>query len=307
MDVDVIKQGAIFFIDDLNSDESVVYKGETTPKKRRPWVVVSNDKNNCYSQNITMCPLYTRNTTSLPTQVYIQRGTRDSVICCEQVTAIPKHMIDTRAYVGMLTPDTMLKVKNALKIYFDCADSNETIDIRAIITSVLTSPGIENVIASKLVEMMMVGLTTNTNIIDTNTINTESNLNNGYTNNSFNANAPTTDSSTKNDFDTTKSTINAEPNINVDSNTESVPKTKTSSTPKMIKRDKCNISRKSDRKIRGTTMSLQDCILFMKDVDSMTEYDLVEKWKSFGFIHDNSFVSKKKYSIRKRLKKEGLL
>ena len=54
-------------------------------------------------------------------------------------------------------------------------------------------------------------------------------------------------------------------------------------------------------------MSLQDCILFMKDVESMTEYDLVEKWKSFGFIHDNAFVSKKKYSIRKRLKKEGLL
>ena len=305
MDVNVIKQGAIFFIDDLNSDESVVYKGETTPKKRRPWVVVSNDKNNCFSQNITMCPLYTRNSTTLPTQVYIKRGVRDSVICCEQVTAIPKHMIDARAYVGMLTPDIMEKVKKALRIYFDCDNSNESIDIKKIITSVLTSPGIESVIASKLVEMMLVGLTANTNIMNNAMVDTVSSIDNSmnscYANDKIINDDATTNTSTEPEFN------NIAPNKNVEDRRETVPTNTSTPITKTIKSNNPKTKKKSNRKIRGVTMSLQDCILFMKDVESMTEYDLVEKWKSFGFIHDNAFVSKKKYSIRKRLKKEGLL
>lgn len=295
MDVNVIKQGAIFFIDDLNSEESVVYKGETTPKKRRPWVVVSNDKNNCFSQNITMCPLYTRTTTSLPTQVYIKRGVRDSVICCEQVTAIPKHMIDTRAYVGMLTDDNMNKVKKALKIYFGCDDSNETIDIKKIITNVLTSPNIESIIASKLVEMMLTGLTNNT-------INTTNEIIN---NNEVVADNDIVKDLNSNNFVTNNEECEVEEHTNSNNdnnitNSEVTPKTSNKPNKSGIKRPR--------KHPKGKTMSLQDCILFMKDVnDNMSNYDLVEKWKMFGLIHDKSVIAKKKYAIRFRLQKEGLL
>ena len=98
-----IKQGMIFFVDDITAEESTLFKGENTPRKRRPWVIVSNDRCNMYGHILTGVPIYTRSEITLPTQVYFEYHGRHQVIACENVTALPREMIDMRGYVGTLS------------------------------------------------------------------------------------------------------------------------------------------------------------------------------------------------------------
>ena len=67
-----IKQGMIFFVEDLSAEESVIFRGEDTPKKRRPWVIVSNDKANACLGHVTAVPVFTRTEVREPTQVYFR-------------------------------------------------------------------------------------------------------------------------------------------------------------------------------------------------------------------------------------------
>lgn len=111
------KQGAVFFVEDVSTGTSGTIKvSEYTPNKSRPWIVVSNDLCNNTSPSITMCPIFTRDSATYPTQVFYKNGSRNQVIACEQVTAIPKTMIGR--YLGTVSPHIWNEVRHALDMQF---------------------------------------------------------------------------------------------------------------------------------------------------------------------------------------------
>lgn len=119
MDYLKIMQGMMFFVDDLTTDtSSCTYTSEYTPTKKRVWIVLSNNKTNAFGCVITMAPVYTRDKITLPTHVMYNDGDVSRVICVDQLTAIPRNMIDLHGFVGMLTPETWFRVKQALNLYF---------------------------------------------------------------------------------------------------------------------------------------------------------------------------------------------
>lgn len=73
----------------------------------RPVVIVSNNKNNEYSPNVTVVPVTTKYK-GLPTHVKIGN---ESIACCEQILTIPKHYLIKRLWVLKYTD----KLKDGLR------------------------------------------------------------------------------------------------------------------------------------------------------------------------------------------------
>lgn len=83
-------------------------------KKRRPAVIVSNDKNNLFSSNIEICYLTTAEKKTLPTHVgIIVNGVRNTVLC-ENVYTICKDRLGI--YMTSLEPAEMDLIDKALLI-----------------------------------------------------------------------------------------------------------------------------------------------------------------------------------------------
>lgn len=264
-----IKQGMIFYVEDVTSEESTIFKGEHTAKKRRPWLVVSNDKNNMFSPQISMAPIYTRTEARLPTQVYFKHGDRDQVICCESVTCIPKSMIDIRGYVGTVSSSILKKVMDCLHIQFSTTICQEDDIISTMLEDKLKSLNIENIIASKLYEIIVAGFmgvrsTTSSETVTTEDIKEPCGI-----------------------VDTPTPTDLCVPDV---PKKPSEPK-KSRSTGK--------------RRAYGRRMTLNECLDFYTDSRNMTVSELYEKWKEYGIRKSKTDISKKRSSIKRRLMQHG--
>ena len=83
----------------------------------RPAIVVSNDKNNRYSPNITVVPVTSKSKKYIPTHVYVgtQGGlSKSSTVLCEEVMPVDKKRIT--GYIGHLFGNSMNQIETAIKI-----------------------------------------------------------------------------------------------------------------------------------------------------------------------------------------------
>jgi len=272
-----IKQGMIFYVEDVTSEESTIFKGEHTAKKRRPWLVVSNDKNNMFSPQVSMVPIYTRTETRLPTQVYFKHGDRDQVICCESVTCIPKSMVDIRGYVGTVSSSILKKVMDCLHIQFSTTICQEEDIVSTMLEDKLKSLNIENIIASKLYEIIVAGFmgvrsTTPSETVTTETIKKPCDM-----------------------ADTSTPDI-----VNTPTPTE-LPVPDSSKKPGKPKKSRST----GKRRAYGRRMTLDECLDFYTDSRNMTVSELYEKWKEYGIRKSKTDISKKRSSIKRRLMQHG--
>lgn len=287
-----IKQGMIFFVEDITSETSVVFKGEYTPKKRRPWVIVSNDRCNAYSHTLTGVPIFTRDAATLPTQVFFNNKGRPSVIDCGNVTAIPKEMIDLRGYIGTVSAELFAKIRTALNAQFETSYESDEITkvVNSSINTIVQSLDIKKFVMEQLCARLM----GSDNIINTST--------------------PTDIAPANATLATEVETAITETNQHADTSTEvaeKVAKKPNRSKKVTATEDVITLKKKRNypkhRKPRGLTMSMEQTLEFYLDFSKYSTAEMYEKWKDYGVTEDKNYQSKKKYIAKKRLEKEGLL
>ena len=86
----------------------------------RPVVVVSNDKNNEFSQTITVVPLTTAFKKKLPTHALVRATNRTSVVLAEQMFTVDKDRIG--AYINRCTDEEMSWIEKCIKIQLGIYD-----------------------------------------------------------------------------------------------------------------------------------------------------------------------------------------
>lgn len=106
----MIKRGQIYYIESNRQNmptDSEQYAG-------RPAIIVSNDKNNKYSEVVEVVYLTTQPKNDLPTHVRISSSNRVSTALCEQVTTVSVSRIGD--YVATCTDAEMMNIDTALAI-----------------------------------------------------------------------------------------------------------------------------------------------------------------------------------------------
>ena len=108
---DFIRRGDIYYI---NNNRGQV---GSEMKKDRPAVIVSNDMNNRYSNEVTVVFLTTRPKKEMPTHVKIRSTGRTSVALCEAPTTIDKKRVNN--FVGRASWSEMRAIGKGLDIALD--------------------------------------------------------------------------------------------------------------------------------------------------------------------------------------------
>jgi len=87
-------------------------------KGKRPGIVVSNDKANRFSPNVTLVPLTaSRTKATLPTHVMIGATNRLSIALCESVTTLSKARLTTP--LARASEAEMEEISRALRVHLD--------------------------------------------------------------------------------------------------------------------------------------------------------------------------------------------
>lgn len=107
-----VRRGDIIFTS-YRGDEDHIQRGT------RPFLVVSNDIGNKYSETILVCPLTTKEKKEMPTHYVLWPDrtngiTEKSTVLCEQIMTINKKNII--GYVGKVSFDHMLRINTRLLI-----------------------------------------------------------------------------------------------------------------------------------------------------------------------------------------------
>lgn len=104
----IFKRGEIYFVNEVRADHS-------TEHIVRPFIIVSNDKNNEFSDTLLCVPLTTNaHHAYLPTQARIMCGKNVSYAKCEHITTVPKKNV--AGYVGKANKFEMLYIDKCLQI-----------------------------------------------------------------------------------------------------------------------------------------------------------------------------------------------
>ena len=314
MDVSAIRQGMIFYVDDCTADEKITFNNERFPMKRRPWVVVSNNKNNAVSPNITMCPIYTRSETKLPTQVYFKNGERDQIICCESITTIPKSMIDIKGYIGTVSTYIWDRIHKALMIQLSDTDfiTKEKTDnvVDDIILEASRRIDIKNILVDKICDILTKGL----NSTETNNNNTENDI--------VKTQMVVMDTSVENlngcIYNITPDTIFCDTiyenlnNCNKEKESDLVNEPKVDDEIKVdeiddkIKVDDNAVKNKTGRAKGNKALPITMCKEFCDDCTHMTIDELNNKYHDYMFIKDRDALLNKRWKTAQRLKKYGM-
>ncbi|HBY56905.1 MAG TPA: MazF family transcriptional regulator [Candidatus Atribacteria bacterium] len=87
--------------------------------KKRPALVISNDRNNLYAETITVIPITSNTSKVYPFEVLLTKKEanlkNDSKVKCNQIRTIDKKRL--LSVLGSLSPETLEKVKQALLIH----------------------------------------------------------------------------------------------------------------------------------------------------------------------------------------------
>lgn len=89
-------------------------EGEYIETKTRPILVVSNEKANTFSGQVTVVPITSKEKKSLPTHVAVECGQISGIALCEWIQR--ENKADFGTYCGALDAETMRNIDAALKI-----------------------------------------------------------------------------------------------------------------------------------------------------------------------------------------------
>lgn len=104
-----MKRGEIYYIERYKSEEA-----GSEQHAGRPAIIVSNDRNNEFSETVEVVYLTTQPKNDLPTHVEIRSAARASVALCEQVTTVSVSRVGE--YVGTCTSSEMRMLETAIAI-----------------------------------------------------------------------------------------------------------------------------------------------------------------------------------------------
>lgn len=111
-----ILRGDVFFVDLGDVVDSVNSKFS----KKRPCLIVSNNRNNFFSSMVHIAPISSKETINkakrLPTRVFLEQSClqRPSTVACESILQVDKNCLIS--FIGHLSEDEMEKVNDAIKI-----------------------------------------------------------------------------------------------------------------------------------------------------------------------------------------------
>jgi mRNA interferase MazF len=112
--MDFPKRGEIWFV----SLEPVV--GHEIGKKR-PAVLISNDRNNLFAETVTVLPITSKKEKIYPFEVFLPgeetQLLKDSKVKCNQIRTIDKKRLIN--FVSTLIPEKLERVEKALLIHLD--------------------------------------------------------------------------------------------------------------------------------------------------------------------------------------------
>ncbi|OGF58634.1 MAG: hypothetical protein A2Y62_02600, partial [Candidatus Fischerbacteria bacterium RBG_13_37_8] len=96
--------------------------------KKRPAIIISNNKNNEFASTLTIIPITSREPHNAELyEVYLTKGTgglsKDSKAKCNQIRTIDKSRILT--YIGNLDNDIIRKLELAIKIQLDMTSESD--------------------------------------------------------------------------------------------------------------------------------------------------------------------------------------
>ncbi len=111
----IIERGMIFLAENKNSVGSEI-------QKRRPYVIIQNDRGNLLSSTVLCCPVTSNNNKgNIETQVFIKgnsnNGGIEGYILCEQIFTYDKSRLNT--YLGKLSENEIKMVDKALAYSID--------------------------------------------------------------------------------------------------------------------------------------------------------------------------------------------
>ena len=89
-------------------------EGEYIETKTRPILVVSNEKANTFSGQVTVVPITSKEKKSLPIHVAVECGQISGIALCEWIQR--ENKADFGTYCGTLDAETMRNIDAALKI-----------------------------------------------------------------------------------------------------------------------------------------------------------------------------------------------
>lgn len=128
---DEIRKGDIFIVV-LPKDNGHVQGGI------RPCMIVSNNKGNIFSPNVTIVPLTSQQKKLLPTHVLLNAGCggleKDSTVTAEQLMTIPKK--DLGNYIGRLNDNEIAAVDTALMVSLGLPVKTDRINNQAVALAV---------------------------------------------------------------------------------------------------------------------------------------------------------------------------
>jgi len=87
--------------------------------KRRPAVVISNDRNNLFADTVTVLPITSKVGKIYPFEIFLSkeetRLPRDSKVKCNQIRTVDKKRLVN--FVGILSSEKLKKIEEALLIH----------------------------------------------------------------------------------------------------------------------------------------------------------------------------------------------
>lgn len=111
MEGTIIKRGEIYYV--TPPADSIA----SEPRKTRPAVVVSNDRNNTHSTNVEVVYLTTARKSPLPTHVPIDATGLSSTALCENVQTVSTERFGR--YLARCSASELRAIDRALKISLD--------------------------------------------------------------------------------------------------------------------------------------------------------------------------------------------
>lgn len=121
----MIKRGQIYYIENSRTNSPV----DSEQFSGRPAIIVSNDKNNKFSDVVEVIYLTTQPKSDLPTHVRVCSTNRISTALCEQITSVSVSRIGD--YIASCSDQEMLNIDVALAIslgidFEDLRESSKT-------------------------------------------------------------------------------------------------------------------------------------------------------------------------------------
>ena len=99
--------------------------------KKRPVIIISNNKNNEFANTVNIIPLTSENLKkTYPHEVLITKGDgnleKNSKAKCDQIRTIDKKRL--LGLIGEINKDTLKRIEIAIKIQFDLMTQNDRLD-----------------------------------------------------------------------------------------------------------------------------------------------------------------------------------